>query len=571
MIYVLTLLGCLGVFLFGMKVLSEGVQIVAGDGMRRLMANMTRNRLAGVFTGFVATGILQSSSATTVIVVSFVNAGLLTLIESIGVIMGANLGTTVTAWIIAAVGKFSLADWALPIIGVGLPCLFVGKGRVKGFGQVCIGFGLLFYGLDLLKDSVPDVKSLLASSDPEVQKQAQSWKDFIDRISGKGHLSLLAFLAGGILLTVVVQSSSAAMAITITLALKGWIGFEESCAIVLGENIGTTITAYLASLGASTDARRAARAHFIFNVIGTLWMLVVFFWFTAVIQWLGSQLPDSMKVGKFAEEGDLGLIAWNLALFHTLFNLTNIAVLIGFAPRIAHVVSRWVKDVGPSRERHMAFIPQPLSGTADVNLPEAEKGLQVLSDGVTDMMNRFEDSVLTAAPGDLPGQLETLRAMEEDSDTMLHELTEYLVRCSTQELSPAGASEVGRILRVTTHLEEIADCLYRAAVLVQRRHRGEQPLAEEMTSRLKEMTVHIRGFLTETSRSVLSSGSDEALIRGKAMERKGAEMRRGINELSLQHMQGGGDRQRELANMGVARELEKIGNYTLNIIEAVHE
>ncbi|MGY8686513.1 MAG: Na/Pi cotransporter family protein, partial [Verrucomicrobiales bacterium] len=211
---ILHIVGCLGVFLFGMKVLSEGIQKVAGEKMRQVMATMTQNRFAGVSTGFFTTCLLQSSSATTVIVVSFVNAGLLTLVESIGVIMGANLGTTLTAWIIAAVGKFSLAEIAIPIIGVGMPLIFIGKNKLKALGEVLVGFGLLFYGLGLLKEAVPDVKSMLASADPAVQAQAEGWLNAVKGLSGYGYGSLLIFLGIGVILTLLVQSSSAAMAIT---------------------------------------------------------------------------------------------------------------------------------------------------------------------------------------------------------------------------------------------------------------------------------------------------------------------------------------------------------------------
>src|SRR6056297_973150 len=208
--FVLKILGSLGVFLYGMKVMSEGMQRSAGERMRRILASMTQNRITGVLTGVTTTGMIQSSSATTVMVVSFVSAGLLTFTESIGVIMGANLGTTLTAWIIALVGKFSLSKIALPIIGIGLPLFFIGKNRWRSIGEVLIGFGLLFYGLSLLKDSVPDLRSMLESTDPAMKAQAEEIREFIAGISGKGYFSILLFLGLGVLLTLIVQSSSAA-------------------------------------------------------------------------------------------------------------------------------------------------------------------------------------------------------------------------------------------------------------------------------------------------------------------------------------------------------------------------
>ena len=339
LVFILKILGSLGVFLYGMKVMSEGLQRTAGDGMRKVMATMTHNRLTAILTGLLVTSVVQSSSATTVMVVSFVNAGLLTLIESIGVIMGANLGTTMTAWIIALVGKFSLADVAIPIIGIGLPLFFIGRNRGKHIGEVLIGFGLLFFGLNLLKDSVPDVKSMLTSTDAAVQAQAQQIQHFVSTASGHGFVSILLFLCLGIILTLVVQSSSAAMAITVTLAIQGWIGFHESAAIVLGENIGTTVTAWLASIGTSANAKRAARAHFLFNVIGVCWMLVIFYAFSQFVVWLSGHLPETFRTKNHNAE-----IGFQLAIFHSLFNFTNILLLAGFTTQIAKLVTRLVKE-----------------------------------------------------------------------------------------------------------------------------------------------------------------------------------------------------------------------------------
>ena len=268
----LYILGGLGIFLFGMRVMSEGIQKVAGEGMRRIMATMTQNRFFGLFTGLLVTCLVQSSSATTVMVVSFVNAQLLTLMESIGVIMGANLGTTLTGWIIATIGKFSLSKIALPIIGIGLPLVFMSKPKFKHTGEFLVGFGLLFFGLSELKNAVPDVKSLLKSADPGDQALVADIQGMIEHLNSFGFGSVIIFLVIGVFLTILVQSSSAAMGITIIVAINGWINFEIAAAIVLGENIGTTVTAWLASIGANLNAKRAARAHFIFNIAGVCWM-----------------------------------------------------------------------------------------------------------------------------------------------------------------------------------------------------------------------------------------------------------------------------------------------------------
>ena len=265
---VLQLIGALGFFIYGMKVMSEGIQKVAGSKMRQILSAMTSNRIKGVITGFTLTGLVQSSSATTVMVVSFVNAGLLSLTESIGVIMGANIGTTITAWLISIVGfKVKIAAVALPIIAFGFPLLFVSKSKVKAWGEVLIGFALLFIGLSELKGAVPDLKA-----NPQIL-------EFLSAYTDMGVLSVLLFVGIGTLITVIVQSSSAAMALTLVMANQGWIPFELAAAMVLGENIGTTITANLAAMIGNIHAKRAARAHFIFNVFGEEWMVVLFSFF----------------------------------------------------------------------------------------------------------------------------------------------------------------------------------------------------------------------------------------------------------------------------------------------------
>ncbi|MDB4393059.1 Na/Pi symporter, partial [Akkermansiaceae bacterium] len=337
MVTALQILGALGIFLFGMKVMSEGVQKFAGARMRAALASITGNRFKGVLTGAFTTGLVQSSSATTVLVVSFVNVGLLTLTESIGVVMGANLGTTLTAWIVATVGKFSVAKIAIPIIGIGFPVFFIGKGRAKAFGEFLVGFGLLFLGLGELKDAVPDLKSGIGKMEDATAVDAI--RHWISVIGGYGYLSYIFFMIGGIILTLIVQSSSAAMAITITCATQGWFSddpyeaFRISAAVVLGENIGTTVTAWLASLGANTEAKRAARAHFLFNVIGTIWMLIVFIPFAKLVWEVAQHLPEGMKSAK--KEWGASEVAFATAIFHTMFNLINIGILVWFVPQIA--------------------------------------------------------------------------------------------------------------------------------------------------------------------------------------------------------------------------------------------
>jgi phosphate:Na+ symporter len=556
----LQILGSLGVFLFGMKVLSEGIQKTAGERMRQIMATMTHNRLAGVGTGFITTCLLQSSSATTVIVVSFVNAGLLTLVESIGVIMGANLGTTLTAWIIALVGKFSLAKIALPIIGIGMPFIFAGKGRWKSGGEILIGFGLLFFGLGLLKEAVPDVKSMLNSTDDAVRISAEHWQHFIKGLSGYGYLSLLMFLAGGVVLTLAVQSSSAAMAITVTLALNGWIGFEESCAIVLGENIGTTVTAWLASLGANTNAKRAARAHFLFNILGVIWMLIVFYGFTHLVLWLGEQLPDSLRTKK--HDSDIG---FNLAIFHSLFNFLNIALLVGFVPLIAKVVSKWVKDDGEDEGR-LTYITSGMLELGELNLPEAENAVDGMASLVEEMFTGFVQ-VFDSPNTDMSETVTRLKSLEDQSDVLMADITEYLVRCSSAELSDRNASSVSSMMRNVAELEEAADCVYRLIKLTERRYRKSHTLPEEVLEGLRSLSSTVGNFVSFTRSNLRAPISLTAINEAKQFERQSDEMRDALNKAALRRMQDGGDIKSEMLHIDINNNLEKLADHCLHVVQ----
>ena len=305
---VLNLIGGLGVFLVGMRIMSDGIQKRSGDRLKSVLYILTENRFSGVLTGIGVTSIIQSSSATTVILVSLVNAGLVTLKQSIGVIMGANIGTTLTAWVVSIIGfKFRITSFALPAIAIAIPFYFSSHSKRKETADILIGFGLLFLGLSFMKESVPDIRN-----NPEVLNFLSDWSQW-------GFGSILLFVFIGTILTIVVQSSSAAMTITLTMAFKGWISFPVAAAVVLGENIGTTITAFIASMPMNATARRAARAHMLFNLIGIIWMLTVFTPFTNLI--------DRMIPGS---DTDVSSIPIQLSVFHSLFNLMNTMLLLGF-------------------------------------------------------------------------------------------------------------------------------------------------------------------------------------------------------------------------------------------------
>lgn len=324
---ILELIGSLGLFLFGMKVMSDALLRLAGNKMRSILATMTSNRFLGIVTGFLITSVIQSSSATTLMVVSFSNASLLTLPEAISVIMGANIGTTITAWLITVLGfKVSMSSIALPLVGFGFLFTFSKKDNTKNWGEFIIGFAILFIGLQFLKDAMPDI-----NENPQIL-------EFLSRYTNAGFWSVLLFLFIGTILTLIIQSSSATMALTLIMTAQGWIPFELAAAMVLGENIGTTITANIAAIVGNYLAKRTARAHFIFNVLGVIWMLAVFYPFLQMISWavqkLGSDSPFLVAAA----------IPVAISLFHTVFNVLNTFILVWFIKPIARLVEKMVPE-----------------------------------------------------------------------------------------------------------------------------------------------------------------------------------------------------------------------------------
>lgn len=567
----LQILGALGVFLFGMKVMSEGVQKFAGARMRAALASITGNRFKGVLTGIFTTSLVQSSSATTVLVVSFVNVGLLSLTESIGVIMGANLGTTVTAWIVATIGKFSLTGIAVPIVGIGFPIYFIGKGKWKSAGEFIVGFGLLFLGLSLLKEAVPDLKSGIANE--QDASAVESIRYWIGLIGGKGYLSYVFFMIGGIILTLIVQSSSAAMAITITCAINGWFSedafesFRISAAVVLGENIGTTVTAWLASLGANTEAKRAARAHFLFNVIGTVWMLIVFIPFAGMVWEIAQHLPDSLKSAK--KEFASSEVAFATAIFHTTFNLINIGVLVWFVPQIASAVRKWVPSEKDNKGRDTArlrYISQKFVDLGELNIVEAEGAIRKMSKHSQEMFRGFRKA-FDSPSTDLSSKISNLKKMEEEADLMMQDITEYLVQCSARDLTPQHAGNIAAMIRIVAELEESTDCTYRLIKLIERKYNKGHDFTDHQTKRVREIADVVGQSLSAVDNYLLQAVPADVISSVKSLEDQTDNMRKSFNKEAIKRM-AEGDIRIEMLYTDINNQLESLANHSLNIMEA---
>lgn len=548
----LSILGSLGMFLFGMKIMSESLQKLSGERLRAIMRTMTGNRFAGVGTGFLVTCMVQSSSASTVMMVSFVNAGLLTLVEAIGMIMGANIGTTTTFWLVSFFGfKFSISAIALPIMGLALPLLFARKPRLRNLGEFCMGFGLLFIGLMFLKDAVPDIKN-----NPEVL-------EFIKDYTGRGLASTLIFLGFGILLTIIVQSSSVAGAITLTMAYKGWIDFPTACAITLGENIGTTITANLAALGGNVQAKRAARVHFIFNVIGVVWAIALFNPFVNFVQDL---VP--------ADATDPVHMPLHMAAFHSLFNILNTALLIGFVPQLARLAERLVKDrpaAAPGRD-HMDYDSPLVPRTGELNLAEAERDLQRMGAITRELVMGFSD-LFENPPADLEARMTELKELEKESDRRALATTQYLLRCASGGLSEETRARVTSMLRVVAELEDICDCGYRLVLLAERKHRKRRQHPPEVTRQVRDFSQLLLQFMDFYSSRLTTGVVTADMETAYQLENLIDAFRKSLRKESVRRMRVSGDViKAEMLYIDMLNNMESIGNHSLNVLQALrHE
>lgn len=545
---VFCLLGSLGVFLFGMRVMSEGIQKVAGKKLQSILNYMTANRVAAVFTGFFITALVQSSSATTVMVVSFVNASLLSLTQAIGVIMGANIGTTVTTWIVSIIGfKFKISSIALPIVGVGLPFMFSKIKQRRDIGEILIGFGLLFLGLMFLKSSVPDIKS-----NPEILEFLKNYTDL-------GFLSFVIFIFVGSILTVIVQSSSAAMAITVTMAFMGWIGFETAAAIVLGENIGTTVTAYLASLGTNVNARRTARAHFLFNTFGVIWMAFIFKYFTQFILRIApwdSSLQTNLPL--------------NLSLFHTIFNITNTLIFIPFVKPFSKLVIKLVKvkDSDLSEEYKLKYLSTSLQDTGELNIQTAKSELNKMVELVDEMFKMFLE-VFHNPKKKMGATVAKVRDMESLSDQMQIEITKYLVECSKEDLSERSVKNLNAIMRIVNELENIGDSCFKLMILTEKKYNKNIQLHKKAMEEFNDFTSLLVESMALYKQRMNEHLEKQVLDLAYKLEVKMNNLRDNLKKAAQHRLQEGSEVKSELLYLDLLKHFEHIGDNNLNIAQAL--
>ena len=549
----LKLLGSLALFLYGMKIMSEGLQKFAGDRLRRILTAMTTNRVMGVITGMLITALIQSSSATTVMVVSFVNAGLLELAQSIGVIMGANIGTTVTAWIISALGfKVDIAAFAIPLLFFGLPLLFSSKSNRKSLGEFIFGFSFLFMGLQNLKANAPDLQQ-----NPDMLQFVQNWADM-------GFVSILIFVLIGTVLTMIVQASAATMAITLIMCANGWISFELGAALVLGENIGTTITANLAALTANTQAKRAALAHLVFNVFGVIWVLCLFPFFTGAVSWF---VENVMGVTETSVA-----VPFKLSAFHTAFNICNVLIMIWFVK----LIERTVCTIYPSKEQdeeyRLRFISGGMLSTAELSILQAKKEIHLYAERTYRMYGMVKDLLHTEKEEDFNKLFSRIEKYESISDNMELEIANYLNQVSEGRLSSESKLEIRAMLREVTEIESIGDSCYNLARTINRRRQANVDFVEKQYERIHNMMALVDQSLQQMIVVINHAEHENRDVDVNKSFNLENEINNYRNQLKNQNILDVNnkeyDYQMGVYYMDIIAECEKLGDYVVNVVEA---
>ncbi len=551
---IFSLLGSLGLFLYGMKIMSEGLEKFAGDRLRNILAAMTKNRVMGVLTGISVTALIQSSSATTVMVISFVNAGLMTLTQAIGVIMGANVGTTVTAWIISAIGfKVNIAAFALPLLAIGIPLVFSGNSQRKSIGEFVFGFSFLFMGLSFLQESAENLQvgNVVAL--------------MLAKVADGGFFTIILFVIVGALVTMLVQASAATMAITLMLFDMNIPGFglEQAAALAMGQNIGTTITAFIASLTGNPQARRAALAHMFFNVFGVIIVLFIFYPFCDAITWFVNNVLGTPDNDMF-----------KLSAFHTAFNVFNTLILIWFVKQIEQFVCKVLPQKEEKEEPRLRFISGGLLSTAELSIIQARNEIGVMAERCYRMTDMVRKALSAKKDNEFENLYNRIEHYEQITDNMETEIADYLRKVSEGRLSAYTKMHIAQMLREVDELESVGDSMYHLARTLSRKRQHEpSPFTNEQKAHMEEM-LNLTDKALGNMHSILLDNTSEPvdLKNAYGMESQLNDFRSKCRDENL-----------EAVNTGVYNyrlgtfyndfigECERIGDYVINVVQAENE
>ncbi len=591
----LGLLGAVGLFLYGMKVMSEGLQKAAGDRLRNILSAMTRNRFTGLLTGCAITALIQSSSASTVMVVSFVNAGLMSLGQSMAVIFGANVGTTFTAWIIALFGfKVDISSYMLPLIGFAVVLLLMNKSKTKSIGEFLIGFSFLFMGLDLISANVPDLQN-----NPEMFA-------YLKQYASMGVASILIFTFVGMVLTMIIQSSAATFAITLIMCSKGWITFDLACALVLGSNIGTTITPILASLSGNVAAKRASMGHMLFNLLGTLWCICVFIPFANLNSWLTEMIGQGDPNALYAYVNNLEAtnpeiynhlfdnslpaghdvlkniaamqmsVSFGLSIFHTTFNIVNVVVMIW----LTNVYVKIVEWLVPSKNRDdeeftLKFISGGLMNAAELNIATAEKEISVYAERVDRMIGMAQTLIHTKEKSEEYNTLlSRVEKYEDISDRMELEIAHYLNRCAEGRLSNEGKLKIAAMLNIISEIESIADCCMGIGKIMNRKIEAAAVFTQEIYDNIDTMYAYVKQAmkLMMAQLTDMESVSGKSLIESYNKEREINNYRNTLRSTNVENInEKHYEYQAGIYYMDIIGDLEKTGDYIINVVDTLRD
>ena len=564
----LTLLGALGMFLYGMNLMSSGLQKTAGGRMRAILGSLTSNRFKGVLTGLGITSVIQSSSATTVMVVGFVNAGLLALEQAIGVIMGANIGTTITAWLISLLGfKADISVFAVPLMAVGFVLSLSKIEKRRNISEFIIGFSLLFLGLSLMKNSVPDLQQT-----PEVLSFIKTW-------SGFGFGSVLIFLVFGTVLTLVLQSSSATMALTLIMLNLGWLPFEMAAAMVLGENIGTTITANIAAAVANTNAKRAALAHTLFNLFGVVWALALFKPFTSLVGLIIEAMgyPNPMEIIHDTTKslgGDASISAlYGLSMLHTLFNTFNTCILIWFVPQIARIVTWAIKSKSEQEEDvvHLKYIDAGPMGTAELAIEQAKNETIHFANILRNELGYIKSAIHATTEADFEFYRGKLVKYEEISDRIEYEIATFLNSLPQDSISEKTRAQSKALFKIIGEMESLGDSGEAVSRILSRRNEHGKRFTDKSVEKIDQMLKLLDNAYAVMIAN-LEKGFDGTPDVRLAVEAEVElnELRNRLREDEIRNIDEGKESYTSsVYYIDLISEIERMGDYIINISQAL--
>ncbi|HKL18128.1 MAG TPA: Na/Pi cotransporter family protein [Halalkalibaculum sp.] len=554
----LQLVGSLGIFIYGMKVFSDGLQKVAGNKLRSILKGMTSTRFRGILTGFTATTITQSSSTTTVMVVSFVNAGLITFLESTGVIMGANIGTTVTAWMISIFGfKMQITPIAVMLIGIFFPFMFFGREKLRNLAEAMIGFGILFIGLDFIKNGVPNIQD-----NPEMFM-------FLDQFTEFGFLSILIFVLAGTMLTLITQSSSAASAITLVMLFQGWIDFPMAAAMVLGENIGTTVTANIAALVGNVYAKRAARFHFVFNVFGVVWMLLLIQPFIIGIDTVMSYfIPGSGSILAATSEIGRANATLALSLFHTTFNVINVLLLVAFVPHIVRFVEKYQKEKKDTQHR-LQYISSGMMSSPELSMSQAHKEIELFA-RLIEKMHFSMQGLLFKKQNKQEKFLKKIEKREGITDNIELEIAEYLTKISSYNLTEAASRRIRGMHSMINDLERVGDIYYQMSKTFERMQKEDNHLPKSAMVRIRKMLDLIYESIRNVRENLEQDNGAINLDKSLQIEESINDYRDELLEYHYAQLENNVYSTKVgFVFLDYLNRLEKIGDHLFNVNEAI--